>query len=441
MEVHYSVATDVGRQRAHNEDNFLVDPQLRLFVVADGMGGHAAGEVASQIAVHHLARALRENLDVVERYRAGKVESVAEARQELTTLLEHSMQSACAAVFRAAQEDEKRRGMGTTTVAMLIAGDRGFIAHVGDSRVYLLRQGQVHQITEDHSLVNELVKRGKIRREDFDTSPYAKYKNAVTRAVGANESVEVDTTDLEVLPGDRFLLCSDGLHAYLDDENTAQMMGRPDVSTIARDLVALANAGGGHDNITAVMVRVDEPSLDGVRRVTDLTNKVEVLESLTLFKNLSYKEIIRILNRTEVRDIAAGETVITEGTAGDELFVILSGRVRLHKGNAFITHLERGDHFGEMALVDRRRARPRSPPRRSRGSCCSGARSSTRSCARSRRCRPSCCGRSSRSSPSGCARPPPSCRARASRPPPRSSTPTCCSRTITREPSFLRRGR
>jgi len=114
--------------------------------------------------------------------------------------------------------------MGTTTSALLIAGDRGFIAHVGDSRVYMLRSGQVVQLTEDHSLMNELIRRGKITKEGFDESPYKQYKNAVTRAVGVYETVQGDTIDFEILPGDQFLICSDGLHAYLDDAKIIELL-------------------------------------------------------------------------------------------------------------------------------------------------------------------------------------------------------------------------
>src|SRR2546428_6662180 len=141
MEVQFFAATDVGRQREHNEDNYLVDPKLRLFVVADGMGGHAAGEVASQISVHEVCRAVRENGDLIQKYHAGQVADVGEARQEILALLEHAVQHACASIYRTGQADPSKRGMGTTTPALLLVGDRGFIAHVGDSRIYLLRQG------------------------------------------------------------------------------------------------------------------------------------------------------------------------------------------------------------------------------------------------------------------------------------------------------------
>ncbi|HXU74840.1 MAG TPA: Stp1/IreP family PP2C-type Ser/Thr phosphatase [Polyangia bacterium] len=351
MELKFFAATDIGRQREHNEDNYLVDPTLHLFVVADGMGGHAAGEVASQIAVHEVSRVVRENADVIERYAK---EHDAQARQEILAVMEHAVQTACASIYHRGQAEAEKRGMGTTTSALLIAGDRGFIAHVGDSRIYLLRQNQVHQLTEDHSLINELVRRGKIKRDEIDSSPYSKYKNAVTRAVGAYESVETDTLDFEVLPGDHFLLCSDGLHAYLKDSDVPEIMNADDIADAPKTMVALANAGGGHDNITAVVVRVEtEATNEHAARASDLANRVDVLKKMPLFKHLTYKEIMRLLNVLVVKDYKAGEKIIEEKTDGEELFIILSGKVKLHKEEAFITHLERGAHFGEMALVDR----------------------------------------------------------------------------------------
>lgn len=352
MEIKFYAATDVGRQRDHNEDNYLVDPKLHLFVVADGMGGHAAGEVASQIAVHTVCRTVRENADVIERHRDNP--DSPSARQEILAVLEHAIQTTTSEVYHRAEEDPDKRGMGTTCSCLLLMGTRGFIAHVGDSRIYLLRQGQVHQITEDHSLLNELVRRGKIKREEIETSPYAKYKNAVTRAVGAYETVEADTLDFEVLPGDQFLMCSDGLHAYLKDKDIKEILSADDVAESPKDLIALANGGGGHDNITAIVVRVETTDpIHYASRVNELSNKVAVLKGMPLFKHLTYKEVIRVLNLTTVLEFQPGETVIREQEPGEELFVILHGRVRLHKESAFIAELARGAHFGEMALVDR----------------------------------------------------------------------------------------
>jgi PPM family protein phosphatase len=358
MELSFWAATDVGKKREANEDNFLVDKKLALFVVADGMGGHASGEVASQLAVHEFRNAADAGRTLLEHYAKGDGKITA---PEILAMLENAIQTAGAAIYQKGQAEPEKRGMGTTTSAMLIAGDRAFIAHVGDSRIYMLRAGQVVQLTEDHSLVNELIKRGRVTKEGFETSPYKAYKNAVTRAVGVYETVQPDTFDLEILPGDQFLLCSDGLHHYLTDQNIAENLKGDDVKALPKKFIDLANAGGGHDNITAIVIRVEgAPAAAGAAaddRAAELARKVDVLRKMPLFKHLIYKEILRVLNVTQVREYAAGEDVLKEGTTGDEMFILLRGKIRLHKNDAFITHLEPGAHIGEMALIDRRQPR------------------------------------------------------------------------------------
>jgi serine/threonine protein phosphatase PrpC len=315
------------------------------------MGGHAAGEVASQIAVHEVSRIVRENADVIERYAK---EHDAQARQEILAVMEHAVQTACASIYHRGQAEADKRGMGTTTSALLIAGDRGFIAHVGDSRIYLLRQNQVHQLTEDHSLINELVRRGKIKRDEIDTSPYSKYKNAVTRAVGVYASVEVDTFDFDILPGDRFLLCSDGMYAYVDEDELPRQLADGDVKDVPKRLVDVANAGGGHDNITAVVIRIgDTTSTELVPRTTDVSLKLEVLKGMQMFRYLSYKELVRVGNIAEMVEVPTEQVIFSAGQPGDAMYVVISGSVRLTKADTPVTELGRGHHFGEMALVDR----------------------------------------------------------------------------------------
>ena len=260
MELSFAAATDVGRQRNHNEDNFLIDKKLRLFMVADGMGGHAAGEVASSIAVHEIRDAMNNNRDLIDRYR---VDHPGVQAYEILQVLEHAVQAACGAVHqaRAGRARQARHGHDRDACCSSPArGDhlRGFIAHVGDSRVYLARQNQCHVLTEDHSLMNELVRRGKLNREQIESSPYKQYKNAVTRAVGVYGSVEVDTFDFDILPGDRFLLCSDGMYAYVDEDELPKQLADGDVKDVPKKLVDVANKGGGHDNITAVVIRVGD---------------------------------------------------------------------------------------------------------------------------------------------------------------------------------------
>jgi PPM family protein phosphatase len=216
-----------------------------------------------------------------------------------------------------------------------------------------VRGGQTVQLTEDHSLINELIRHGKVTRETLAKSPYASYKNAVTRALGVYETVQVDTIDLEVLPGDQFLLCSDGLHAYLNEKEISRQLGEKSITAIPGKLVEHANAGGGHDNITAVVLRVHAdttPTADA--RSQELNRKVEVLKQMPLFRHLAYKEILRVLSLTEVRDYKPGDEIITEDEPGSELFIILSGKVRLHKEGALVTFVGQGAHIGEMALID-----------------------------------------------------------------------------------------
>ncbi len=351
MELSFWAATDVGRKREHNEDNFLVDKKLSLFVVADGMGGHASGEVASHIAVHEFRNAIEGKQAVLEQF-AKNDPSV--STQDVLAVLEQGVHAAGIAIFERGKQEPDKRGMGTTVSALLMVGERGFIAHVGDSRVYLLRQSQVVQLTEDHSLINELIRRGKVTKDNLARSPYSAYKNAVTRAVGVYETVQVDTIDFDVLPGDQFLICSDGLHTYLDDDKVRELFSGDEITAIPKRLIDHANEAGGQDNITAIALRVDKGGAETVdARAEELTRKIEVLKQMPLFRHLTYKEIIRVLNLTEVSDYGPGEDIMKEGEPGDDLYIILRGRVRLHKDGAFITNLVPGAFLGEMALIDR----------------------------------------------------------------------------------------
>jgi serine/threonine protein phosphatase PrpC len=355
MELTFAAATDVGRQRTHNEDNFLIDKKLRLFLVADGMGGHAAGEVASSIAVHEIRDAVFGNRDLIERYRA---DGAGVQALEILQMLEHAVQAACSTVFNRAQSEQEKRGMGTTASVLLVAGApdhlRGFIAHVGDSRIYLARQSQCHQLTEDHSLMNELVRRGKLKRDQVESSPYKQFKNAVTRAVGVYASVEVDTFDFDILPGDRFLLSTDGLYAYLDDDTLPGLLGDGDVKDVPKKLIDVANDGGGHDNITGVVIRVgDGAAANAQPKVGEASLKLDALKAMQMFRYLSYRELVRVANSTTVEEHQAGGQVFAEGDAGETMYVVMSGEIKLSKDGVTVAALAKGQHFGEMSLIDR----------------------------------------------------------------------------------------
>ncbi|MEM7604829.1 MAG: Stp1/IreP family PP2C-type Ser/Thr phosphatase [Myxococcota bacterium] len=341
--------SDVGRVRKHNEDSFLVDEALDLFIVADGMGGHAAGEVASSMTCKVVRDALAAEEETLRQFAEG---AEATGRKDILRLIEASIQEACSTVHQAGVDDESKRGMGTTVDALLVVGTRGFIGHVGDSRIYLYRQGSVHQLTEDHSLVNELLRRGRLSREQINKSA-VQYKNAVTRAVGVYASVEVDVFDFDVLPGDRFLLCSDGLSMYLEESELTRLFEEVEEESLTQHLLDLANERGGKDNITAVVVRIpeDEAGVDKLAREVNL--KLEILHQMPLFRFVSYQELVRILNITDVHAFESGDSVVDEGEEGDELFVVLTGKVEVFAGDEVITALGPGQHFGEMALIDK----------------------------------------------------------------------------------------
>src|SRR6185295_10012821 len=208
-------ATDVGRRRDHNEDAYFADDALQLYVVADGMGGHACGEVASGLAVEAFRKFVDDHSEVVWGFRDG---SPSVSPWMVRRLLEDALRSACRQVWHKAQENPEMRGMGTTLVALLVAGRRGFVVHVGDSRAYLLRDDGAVPLTRDHSVVNELLRRGDITRESAQDEAFAGFRHSLSRAVGVCEDVEVDSTDFETLPGDLFVLASDGLTHYVRAE-------------------------------------------------------------------------------------------------------------------------------------------------------------------------------------------------------------------------------
>ena len=221
--------SDVGRGRPENEDSFLVDPEHQLYAVADGMGGHRAGEVASATAIETLMAA----------YLGGQP-------------VDQAVEAANAAVFSKAAADDALRGMGTTLTAIAVRDGTALFGHVGDSRAYLLRDAAVTQVTDDHSLVEQLVREGRLTPEEAQRHPQ---RAIITRALGVDADVDVDTYRVDLVPGDRLLICSDGLTNMLSDDTIAGTLRRhADPQQAADTLVDMANQAGGDDNITVVIL-------------------------------------------------------------------------------------------------------------------------------------------------------------------------------------------
>ena len=242
---HVGVITDTGRRRRRNEDAYVCEPPL--FAIADGMGGAQAGEVASRLA----AAALKES-----RADAGGEHRIYDLIQEANRR-----------VYARSSTDPKTSGMGTTITVALVENGNVAFGHVGDSRAYLIRDGHMEQVTEDHSLVNELMKSGKLSREEAETHPQ---RSVITRALGTDPDVDADTFTIEAKVGDVFLLCSDGLTDMVDSETIGPAIAdsRKDLSSAANELVAIANRNGGRDNISVVLVRVaaESPPSSWVQR-------------------------------------------------------------------------------------------------------------------------------------------------------------------------------
>lgn len=355
----FAAQTDTGQHRDHNEDNFLVDRKLRLYLVCDGMGGHAAGEVASAIAVRTVCEEVRRSKDLLDDYLARSTGGSRVNRRDIINMLAYAVNCASRRIHAEAVSDVAKRGMGTTLVAVLFLGQEAFILHVGDSRVYLLRKGALEQLTEDHNVYNEFIKnkKGNLARVAQDV-PH----QAITRAVGVYSHCESETLVVDVAPGDRFLLCSDGLSGYFDPpDGTAKelegLLAGQNIDSIVGELVAAANAKGGKDNITAVIVELEAQQADDEYRIRCLEEQKRVLAESALFRSLNQRELRQILEVTELRAFTGGQVIVSEGQRGEQLFVVLTGQVEVERSGAAVARISAGEHFGEMALI---REQPRS---------------------------------------------------------------------------------
>jgi protein phosphatase len=241
--------TDVGRVRQTNQDSFLVDEDRDLFIVADGMGGHAGGEIASKLCVEQISSYLKAHRS-----------EIASPRDHPNGLVAHifmnAVNFASTKIYERALEDPSLKGMGTTATVAQLIGRFLYIAHVGDSRCYLVRCQLIYQITSDHSLVHEQVKAGLITQEE---SEFHHLRNVITRSVGYQEEEDVDTQSLPIEDGDFIVMCSDGLHGKITDKEISIAVSTSGIEAAA-ELIKLANERGGEDNITLLIFHVKFPN-------------------------------------------------------------------------------------------------------------------------------------------------------------------------------------
>lgn len=252
MRCRFSGDTNVGMKRTHNEDNLHLPVEEQLAIVADGMGGHASGEIASQMAVETVVEYFKNTHDDCEVTWPFKLDH---GRRYDASRLITGIKLANVRIFEAAQREAQYRGMGTTLVSAVFQDDQVLIGHVGDSRVYRVRDGEIQQVTDDHSLLNDYIRMKKLTAAEIATFPH---KNVIVRALGMKETVQVDVYTETPRVGDVYLLCSDGLSGMIDDDVMLETVQREtDLDRVTERLIAAANEAGGVDNITVVLARME----------------------------------------------------------------------------------------------------------------------------------------------------------------------------------------
>lgn len=332
--------TDVGRVRQNNEDSYLCEPDLGIFAVADGMGGHAGGEVASAMAIDALRAAVHKMPD-----QTFMADPSLENRRRMLQFLAKLVSEVNSAIYSRGMADPKLRGMGCTLDVAVVRNRGLFLAHVGDSRVYGLLGGTLYQLTEDHTFGQTLLSGGAMTVEEVKTHPQ---RNLLMRALGVYPKVEVDTAYLDIAPGDVFMLCSDGVHGSIDSTAIENALARPS-EIAARRLVEESLDAGGRDNATAVVVRF--PSSDECLSIRVGSEEIRrAMSKASLFANFTEAELLRVQQIAMGRQVNAGEVVIPQDHWVSDIYLVLDGRLSILDNDAAVGWHGPGDPFGELSL-------------------------------------------------------------------------------------------
>lgn len=338
--------SDIGKVRSHNEDSFCVNNDLRLYMVCDGVGGHQAGEVASKMATNIIKQKISDQYAKVKKIMESEVED-----SVIIRFMETIVHETCKTIFDFAHSRPEYYKMGTTLTLLLMLGPRAIMIHVGDSRLYLIRDDQVHQLSNDHTLAHELLRIGLIEKEDVKTH---RFHNVLSRAIGPKEIVHVDTLLFDVLPDDIFILCSDGLTTYLDSpEDILETFDVLDIEKTPQHLIDFANNKGGKDNISVIVIQAQrEQNNEENKRKKTVTHHVRTLGNSNVFHNLFMRELLYISNIAEEVSLRKGEILYKEGKIPSGYYQILTGEIALSHGTKKqILKAEQG--CGYEGLLDR----------------------------------------------------------------------------------------
>jgi serine/threonine protein phosphatase PrpC len=324
----------------------LSDQELGVYILCDGMGGTASGDVAASRAAQTTLNYLRQHAATIQKVSSGHA-----SPDKLIALAQSAVQEANSAIHSHTIEHAELRGSGTTIVLLITAGDNGVCAHVGDSRLYAFRNNQLLQLTKDHSLAQDLIDRGVLERNQLHSFPF---KHVLSRAVGLLPAVSVDTLLFEILPGDRFLLSSDGISGKVASTALEGVMSHGDSPRLLEKIVSLARESDGDDDLSAVLVEASaddhEREIQMVRSA-ELVLKTSVLQEVFLFQALDPQHILRIVNASKVVDCSKGTTVVRQGEPEVSLYIVLDGNFAVEINEQPIAQISRGNHFGEMALL------------------------------------------------------------------------------------------
>ncbi len=348
--------TDQGKKRSNNEDAFLDMPEIGLFAVADGMGGEQCGEIASDIAVKTVSEYVKKSRAVIEAYLMSESQ---ENRAQVLNMLSDALIKANTKIYRKADEMKLNGRMGTTLTIFLALENTGFMVHAGDSRLYMVRENEITQLSFDHTVSNDYKKQYGDSSASFDK----RISGMLTRAVGIQEFIEPEKLAFIIAPNDRYLLCSDGLYNYFGEKGNEKLRDLlisrehdPEdedkyISKTINLFIETAYKNGADDNITAVLISALGSSEEEVTGTRELIKKFDAVRKIGLFAELEYKDLLNIMEKAEIRTYNRYDVVNRTVMSDPELYIILEGKVSSLKGSKHIKTFYDGDHIGEVAFL------------------------------------------------------------------------------------------
>jgi protein phosphatase len=333
-----------GSKCDRNEDHFLIKNEVGLHIVCDGFGEDGRGALASQMTTDFIAQVMIASKKVFAEYKTNPNDQL---RDEITELVDQAINKISLQILSIIKKDTVRRQMGTTLSMVLVAEDGVFLAHIGNSRIYLIREDNIHLLTEDH-VSKKMDKKAKLI--DDELTLHGLSTNALTRMLGSEQQLKVDLLFMEVMPSDTLLLCTDGVANLLSDTKIFEIVKESGDDKLAKEFIDYASDINCKDNATAITITFDQ-SKKKTERVTPQM-KFSTLQKIPLFSELDYKEMSKLLTFMKMKKFSSGQNIVEIGTKGEELFVILTGSADVIIQDEIVTGLTTGNYFGELALID-----------------------------------------------------------------------------------------